>query len=157
MKSLYTNIPNNEGIKPVTEAYDNHPTKTVVTKVILILNNFVLKNKLCFVKQVLKTTFWTHWYIKTRTTLQATFYWKPTDQQSYLHVHSDHPKSLKNAYRIVKRCIAKRWKSKTTCSTLTEYKKHCAILKQKFIERGYKENVLKDQIDKVDNTDRKDL
>ena len=48
-KSLYTDIPNNEGIKAVREAYDNHPTtKTVVTKVNitflslrLTLNNFV--------------------------------------------------------------------------------------------------------------------
>ena len=48
VKSLYTNIPNNEGIKAVREAYDNHPNETVVTKVIitflsliLTLNNFL--------------------------------------------------------------------------------------------------------------------
>ena len=46
---------------------------------------------------------------------------------------------------------------KTICSTLAEYKKHCAILKQKFIKREYEENILKDQIDKVDNVDGKDL
>ena len=47
VKSLYTNIPNNESIKSAKEAYDNHPNKTVVTKVIitflslkLTLNNF---------------------------------------------------------------------------------------------------------------------
>ena len=28
-------------------------------------------------------------------TLQRTLYLKQTDQQSYLHAHSDHPKSLK--------------------------------------------------------------
>ena len=51
MKSLYTNIPNNEGIKAVREAYDNHPNKTVATKVIitflsliLTLNNFVFNS-----------------------------------------------------------------------------------------------------------------
>ena len=32
VKSLYTNIPNNEGIKTVREAYDNHPNKTVATQ-----------------------------------------------------------------------------------------------------------------------------
>ena len=37
------------------------------------------------------------------------------------------------------------------------YKKHCAILKQNFIEKGYEENILKDQMDKVDNIDQKDL
>ena len=48
VKSLYTNIPNNKGIKAVREAYDNHPNKTVATKVIITflslilnLNNFV--------------------------------------------------------------------------------------------------------------------
>ena len=48
MKSIYINIPNNESIKAVREAYDNHPTKKVATKLIitflsliLTLNNFV--------------------------------------------------------------------------------------------------------------------
>ena len=51
VKSLYTNIPNNEGIKAVREAYDNHPNKTVATKVIitflsliLTLNNFAFNS-----------------------------------------------------------------------------------------------------------------
>ena len=48
------------------------------------------------------------------------FWTKLTDQQSYLHAHSDHPQSRKKkAYRIVVYFI-------------TEFKKHCAI--QKFIE-----------------------
>ena len=46
---------------------------------------------------------------------------------------------------------------KAICSILTGYKKHCVILKQKFIEREYLEKILKYQIDKIDNTDRKDL
>ena len=46
---------------------------------------------------------------------------------------------------------------KTICFTLTEYKKHCAILKQNFIERVYEENILNAEIDKVDNIDWKDL
>ena len=46
---------------------------------------------------------------------------------------------------------------KTICSTLTGYQKHCAILKQNFIERGYEENILNDEIDEGDNIDRKDL
>ena len=35
--------------------------------------------------------------------------------------------------------------------------KHCATLKQNFIENGYEENILQDQIDKVDSISRKDL
>ena len=48
VKALYTNIPNNEGIKEVREAYDKHlfksvPTKVIITFVslILTLNNFI--------------------------------------------------------------------------------------------------------------------
>ena len=41
---------------------------------------------------------------------------------------------FKKAYRIV-------------VYRITEYKKHCAIQKQKFIETGYEENILKDQPD----------
>ena len=48
VKSLYTNMPNNESIKALREAYDNHSSKAEATKVIitflsliLTLNNFV--------------------------------------------------------------------------------------------------------------------
>ena len=52
VKFLYTNIPNNEGIKAVREAYDKHPSKSVSTKAIIAffslivtLNNFIFN---CF-------------------------------------------------------------------------------------------------------------
>ena len=234
MKSLYTNIPNNEGIKAVGEACDNHPHKTVATKVIitflsliLTLNNFVfnsinysqimgctvgticapayanifmaqfekqhiypyIKNESILYLQYIDDIFmiWTrtkqellifleklnnkHKTIKfehnisnsnisvldtliykdKNNTLQTTLYRKPTDQQFYLHAHSDHPKSLKRSI-----LYNQALRIKTICSTLTEYKKHCAILKN-IIERGYEENILKDEIDKVDNIDRKEL
>ena len=35
VKSLYTNIPNNEVIKAVRESYNKHPPKSVSTKVII--------------------------------------------------------------------------------------------------------------------------
>ena len=48
VRSLYTNIPNVEGISTVKRAFDNYPNKTTTTKVIttflaliLTLNNFV--------------------------------------------------------------------------------------------------------------------
>ena len=48
VKSLYTNIPNNEGIKVFREAYDKNLSKSAPTKVIiaflsliLTLNNFI--------------------------------------------------------------------------------------------------------------------
>ena len=42
IKSLYTNIPNNEGIKAVGETYDKHPSKSVSTKVIIIFLSLIL-------------------------------------------------------------------------------------------------------------------
>ena len=69
-----------------------------------------------------------------------------------VHAHSDHPKPLKRSIPC-----SQALRIKTICCTLTKYKKRCAILKQNFIERGYEENILKDEIDKVDNIDQKDL
>ena len=79
----------------------------------------------------------------TTTLVKTTLYRNPTDQQSYRHPNSDHQKSLKISipYSQVLRI-------KTICSTLTGYKKHCGILKQNFIQRGFEENILKDEIDK---------
>ena len=42
VKSLYTNIPNNEDIKTVREPYDKHPTKSVSTKVIITFLSLIL-------------------------------------------------------------------------------------------------------------------
>lgn len=42
VKSLYTNIPNNQGIKAVREAYNNHPIKTVATNVIAMFLSLIL-------------------------------------------------------------------------------------------------------------------
>lgn len=44
MKSICTNIPNNEVTKSVREASDNHPTKTVAAKVIITFST----NPVCF-------------------------------------------------------------------------------------------------------------
>ena len=45
VKSLYTSIPNNEGIASVKKKYDHYPNKTIPTKIIttflaLILNSY---------------------------------------------------------------------------------------------------------------------
>ena len=52
VKSLYTSIPNAEGIEAVKESFDKHTSKNVTTKVIttfltliLTLNNFVFNRK----------------------------------------------------------------------------------------------------------------
>ena len=217
--TLYTNIPNNEGIKAVREAYDNHTNNVIITflSLILTLNNFVfnsinylqimgcamgticapayannfmaqfekqhiypyIKNKSILYLRYIDNIFmiWTETkqellifseklnskhktisfehnisnsnisfldtliYKDKNKTLQTTLYRKLTDQQSHLHAHSDYPKSLKRSIPY-----SQALRIKTICSTLTEYKKHCAILKQNFIERGYVENILKYEI-----------
>ena len=46
---------------------------------------------------------------------------------------------------------------KIICPTITEYDETCAIIKQKFLNQQYKEEVLDEQIKKVDRIKRKDL
>ena len=46
---------------------------------------------------------------------------------------------------------------KTIYSITTEFNKNCAVIKQKFLNRQYKEEVLDEQIEKVDRTERKEL
>ena len=61
MYVLYTSLPNAEGIKAVRKSLDNHPKRTVATKVIttflaliLTLNNFILTlGTICKQKAVL--------------------------------------------------------------------------------------------------------
>ena len=41
VKSLYTNIPNSEGMATVKKAYDNYPKKSIATTVISDINTFI--------------------------------------------------------------------------------------------------------------------
>ena len=77
---------------------------------------------------------------------------KPTDQQTYLHVQSNHPKSLKDSIPYSQAlCI------KVICSTASEFNKNCDIIRKRFKERGYTENLVNEQVDKVKNMKRKQL
>ena len=83
---------------------------------------------------------------------QTTLYRKPIDQQAFLQAKPEHPRSLKSSipYRQALRL-------KTICYTSTDFDKNCAINKQKFVYRQYKEEVLDEQIKKVDRIERKEL
>ena len=83
---------------------------------------------------------------------QTTLYRKPIDQQAFLHAKAEHPRSLKSSipYRQALRL-------KTICYTSTDFDKNCAINKQKFVYRQYKEEVLDEQIKKVDRIERKEI
>ena len=84
--------------------------------------------------------------------IQTTLCRKLTDQQAFLHAKSKHPRSLKGSLPY---CQTLRLK--TICSTSTEFEKNCAIINQKFLDRQYKEEVLDEQIKKVDRIERKEL
>ena len=78
--------------------------------------------------------------------MQTTLYKKPTDCQNYLHAKSAHPFSLKKSISYSQALRIKR-----VCSTFDKYKKHSNDLVEEIVEKGYKENIIRDQIEKVDN------
>lgn len=84
--------------------------------------------------------------------LQTTLYRKPTDQQAYLHSKSEHPRSLKNSI-----AYSQTLRVKTVCSTDNEYHKNHQILKEKLLQREYKEENIDRQMEKVNMIDRKEL
>ena len=91
-------------------------------------------------------------YKDENNNVQTTLYHKPTDQQAFLHAKSEHPRSLKSSIPY-----SQALKLKAICSTTTEFDKNCAIIKQNFLDLQYKEEVLDEQIKKVDRTERKEL
>ena len=91
-------------------------------------------------------------YKDENNNIQTTLYRKPTDQQAFLHAKSEHPRSLKRSIPY-----SQALRLKTICSTSTEFDKNCAIIKQKFLDRQYKEEVLDEQSKKADRIERKEL
>ena len=76
---------------------------------------------------------------------------KKTDRQSYLHAKSAHPLSLKKSIPYSQALRIKRF-----CSTFDKYKKHSNDLVKRLVEKGYKENIIRNQIEK-DNLKRSTL
>ena len=60
----------------------------------------------------------------------------PTDRQNYLHAKSPHL-SLKKSISY-----SQALRTKRVCSTFDEYKKHSNNLVKRFVEKGYKENII---------------
>ena len=89
-------------------------------------------------------------YKEENNNIQTTLYRKPIDQQAFLHAKSEYARSLKNSNPY-----SQALRLKTICSTSTEFDKNCAIIKQKFLDRQYKEEVLDEHIKKVDRTEGK--
>ena len=84
--------------------------------------------------------------------IQTTIFRKPTDQQTYLHAQSNHPKSLKNSIPY-----SQALHIKTVCSTTSEFNRNCDIITKRFKEKRYPENLVNEQVDKVKNIRRKQL
>ena len=68
-------------------------------KLLVFLENLNSKHKTIKFEHIISHSnisfFDTFTFKNKNKTLQTTPYRKPTDQQSYLHAYSDHPKSLK--------------------------------------------------------------
>ena len=72
-----------------------------------------------------------------------------TDRQNYFHAKSAHPLSLQKSIPYSQPLRIKR-----VCSTFDEYKKHSNDLVKWFVEKGCKENIIQNQIKKVDSLER---
>ena len=84
--------------------------------------------------------------------IQTTLYCKPTDQQALSSGKSEHPRPLKSSIRY-----SQSLRLKAVWSKSTELDKKCPIIRQKFLDRQYKEDFLDEQIKKVDTIKRKEL
>ena len=91
-------------------------------------------------------------YKDENSNIQTTLYPKATNQQAFLHAKSEYSRYLKSSIGY-----SEALRLKTICSTSTEFDKNCAAIKQKFLDRQYKEKVLDEQIKKADRTERKGL
>ena len=70
--------------------------------------------------------------------LQTTLYKKPTDVQNYLHAKSAHPLPLEKTIPYSEALRIKR-----VGSAFDEYKKHSNDLVKRFMEKGYKKNIIR--------------
>ena len=83
--------------------------------------------------------------------LETKLYREESGRQAYLHLRSEHPESLKRsipfAQALCLRCI---------CSTSNEFQDSCDKLRNKLIERGYKQEI-NEGIERTKTLDRKKL
>ena len=75
-------------------------------------------------------------YIKNKK-LYTKIYRKQTDRQSFLHIDSEHPKSLKVDISYIQAIRIKR-----ICTTSQDFEYHCKELKQRFLEQRYDSGLL---------------
>ena len=84
--------------------------------------------------------------------LQTKLYRKESDRQAYLHRKSEQPESLKRSISFAQTLHLRR-----ICSTINEFQDSCDKLCNKLIERGYKQQGIKEGIERTKNLDRQKL
>ena len=87
-------------------------------------------------------------YIKNNK-LYTKIYRKQTDQYSFLHIDSEHPKSLKVSISYIQGIRIKR-----ICTTSQDFEYHCKELRQRFLEQRYDSGLLDKYIITVQKLDR---
>ena len=84
--------------------------------------------------------------------LETKLYRKESDRQAYLHRKSEHPESLKRSIPFPQALRLRR-----ICSTNNEFHDSCDKLRNKLIERGYKQQEINEGIERTKTLDRKKL
>ena len=84
--------------------------------------------------------------------LETKFYRKESDRQGYLHRKSEHVESLKRSIPFSQVLRLHR-----ICSTNNEFQDSCDKLRNKLIERGYKQQEINEGIERTKTLDRKKL
>ena len=90
-------------------------------------------------------------YIKNNK-LYTKIYRKQTDQYSFLHIDSEHPKSLKVSISYIQAIRIKR-----ICTTSQDFEYHCKELRQRFLEQRYDSGLLDKYIITVQKLDRNEI
>ena len=91
-------------------------------------------------------------YIDQQNKLQTTLFRKSSDRQNFLNAKSEHPSSLKKSIPDSQALRIRR-----ICSTFQDYHSHSRKLIEQFFNKGYKKDVVIQQIQKLDQLNRKQL
>ena len=77
-------------------------------------------------------------------------FWKSIDRQNFLHIDSDHPKSLKDSISYGQALRIKR-----IYTTLNDFNHYCEELKQRCVSQGYRPQLINKHIKAIEKIDRK--
>ena len=91
-------------------------------------------------------------YIDQQNKLQTTLFRKSSDHQNFLNAKSEYPYSLKKSIPYSQALRIRR-----ICPTFQDYHINSRKLIEQFVYKGYKKDVVIQQIQKVDQLDRKQL